>query len=34
MINDIGGHYEQFTSKVYDAWMQEWTPAKHVEKIK
>lgn len=31
MEKEVGGYSEQFTPKVYDAWMREWTPARHAE---
>lgn len=33
MLEEVGGYYEQYTSKVYGIWMREWTPAKHAEII-
>ena len=29
MINKIGGHHEQFTTKVYKEWLDEFTINKH-----
>jgi len=34
MIEDIGGYKEQFTPKVYEKWLSEWTPEKHTQIIK
>lgn len=29
MEKEVGGYFEQFTPKVYGAWMREWIPARH-----
>ena len=29
MVDDLGGYKEQFTPKVYEKWIAEWTPKKH-----
>ncbi len=26
---ELGGYYEQFTPKVYEVWIREWTPSRH-----
>ncbi|WP_321777736.1 hypothetical protein [Sulfurimonas sp.] len=33
MIKDLGGYSEQFTSKMYEYWMQKFTSLKHNKKI-
>ena len=32
MINELG-YKEQFTPKVYEKWLSEWTPEKHIQII-
>jgi hypothetical protein len=31
MISELGGYYEQFTPKVYEKWLSEWTPERHTQ---
>ncbi len=31
MVEDVGGYSEQFTSRVYEYWVQRWTPERHAE---
>jgi hypothetical protein len=31
MINELGGYKEQFTPKVYEKWLSEWTPERHTQ---
>lgn len=31
MLDELGGYYEQFTSRVYEKWLGEWSTRKHNE---
>jgi hypothetical protein len=33
-VDDLGGYYEQFKPKVFDRWMEDWSPALHESIIK
>jgi hypothetical protein len=34
MIRQIGGYYEQLTPKVYEQWLNAWSPEKHLETLR